>query len=45
VYVLIVLRVYWLRTFTVMHRWSIGLIANGALQSSWWWWFTARRYA
>ena len=26
-----------LRTFNVMHRWSIGLIVNGALQSSWLW--------
>ena len=30
---LIVLRVYRLRTFTVMHRWSIGIIVNGAQQS------------
>ena len=28
-----------LRTFTVMHRWSVGFIVNGALQSSWWWWW------
>jgi len=21
-----------------MHRWSIGFIVYGALQSSWWWW-------
>ena len=26
-----------LRTFTVMHRWSVGFIVNGALQSSWLW--------
>ena len=26
-----------LRTYTVMHRWSIDLIVNGALQSSWLW--------
>ena len=28
-----------LRILTVMHRWSVGFIVNGALQSSWWWWW------
>ena len=33
-----------LRTFTVMHRWSVGFIVNGALQSSWLWlWFRDKR--